>query len=386
MSGTKKIRIAYILNSLQHGGVERYVLNLYKNLDPERFEPILICLRQTKSPMEEELERESIAVKFVPRKVGSDFGIYRLLADAIEESGTQIVHSNNWGTYLEAALASRRIPGVKHIHVQHGLEFDEKKRLGLIKYTAVSVVRRIVGRSTHQYISVSHIGSRYLQDKWGAPADKLNVIYNGIDYQRFTPNPDLRVKYRQELGLNENDFAIGTVGRFHPVKNFPLLITAMDGLEKQASNARLFLIGGSEESPLFARLNGIVTERKLRDRVTFLFKRNDIHQILNAFDVFVLPSKSEGLSISILEALSSGLPVIASNVGGNPELVFPDENGLLFESGDVKGLQSALARFANEPALRKQLGANARGIIEEKFSQQKMLNDYMDIYQRLAGA
>lgn len=376
---SKKIKIAYVLNSLQHGGVERYVLDLYKNIDRSKFEPFLIGLRQTKSPMEEELQKENIEVLFLPRAVGKDFKIYSRLAKTLQNKRIDLVHSNNWGTYLESAIACK-IAGIKHIHVQHGLEFNEANRYGFLKYNAVKLTRRLLKNFTYRYLSVSQIGKKYLSDEWHIDEAKIRVIHNGIDESKFSFSSQKRKNYRKQLSLDDDHFAIGAVGRFHPVKNFPLLIEAMGRLKNSAPSARLFIIGGSTASPLYPALQKQVDELDLNSTVTFLFKRNDIADILNAFDSFVLPSKSEGLSLSILEALSTAIPVIASRVGGNPELIDEGKNGLLFESENADELSKAIRTLIENPGIQKSMRKLARQTVVDHFTHSGMINKYNQTY------
>jgi len=377
----RKYHIGYVLNSLQHGGVERYVLNLYKNLNREVFIPHIFCLRQTQSPMEEELKKEKIDVMFVPRKIGTDFQIYKKLAKQFTDKDIDLIHSNNWGTFLESAVSSTKVKGLKHLHVQHGLEFDEQNRHNFIKFKIMQTVRKFYAKKTSHYVSVSETGKKYLQEQWNVPPEKVMVIYNGIETERFKPQPETRFEYRKLLGLDENQFVIGSVGRFHTVKNWPLLITAMKGLESNIPGIKLFLIGGSDSSPLYPSFKNIVIENQLQNTVKFLFKRNDIDKVLQAFDSFVLPSKSEGLSISILEALSSGIPVIASNVGGNPELIKPNKTGLLFESENLSDLQNRIITLYENKDLRENLIKSGRQLILEKFTQTAMIKAYEDSYK-----
>ena len=182
------------------------------------------------------------------------------------------------------------------------------------------------------------------------------------------------------LGLPEEGIVIGTVGRFDPIKDQPLLLRAFSGLESPEKTLRLVLIG---DGPERETLESMREELRCKDRIVLLGERNDVEKILPALDVFVLSSKNEGMSNTILEGMAAGLPIVATSVGGNVELIIQDKTGLLFRPGDIRGLTEALKFYIAHQEERKLHGANGRLEAERRFSVSRMIREYETLYTSL---
>jgi glycosyltransferase involved in cell wall biosynthesis len=229
-------------------------------------------------------------------------------------------------------------------------------------------------------LAVSDQLRRLHAERTGFSAQKIHVIQNGVDRTMFAPDPDGRVRMRQELGIGDAEFCIGSVANLLPVKDHVTLFEAVGGLPPTIP-WRLVLAGDGSERP---RLERLAAERAaLRGRVTFLGSTNRVAALLKAFDAFVLPSLSEGICNSLLEAMATGLSVIATDVGGTPEIVIHEESGLLFPVRDVGALAASLRRLAADAALRRTLGDSARRRVRDEFSMESMIQSYEALYSGL---
>jgi sugar transferase (PEP-CTERM/EpsH1 system associated) len=297
---------------------------------------------------------------------------------AIRQTKADIVHSNNWGA-IEAVIAAR-IAGVGAVHTEHG--FDET--FGAGEPMRRAWMRRIAYEAAHQVVCVS----RHLRDcraqRSGFPARRIAVIHNGVNCERFSPDPDARERVRRELQIGANEFVLGCVGNLLPVKDHMTLLRALDRLSEAAENWRLVLVGEGPERP---KLEAAV--RKLRERGARVILHGAsarVPELLTALDLYVLPSISEGLSYSLLEAMATGLPVVASNVGGNPEVVQDGISGLLFPAGDAGRLADLLLQVQRAGGWREQLGHAARERVQREFSIESMVREYERVYRSLLPA
>ena len=236
-------------------------------------------------------------------------------------------------------------------------------------------MRRFLSRWTREITCVSRHLETWLRDEVRVRAP-VTQVYNGVDTETFRP-ADGPSPVRAELGLGEDAFVAGIVGRLDPIKDHSTLFRAFAPLAARDPAARLLVVGDGGER---ARI-----EKEAGDGVVMLGERADVAEVLRALDVFVLPSHNEGISNTILEAMASGVPVVASRVGGNPELVEDGRQGRLFPAGDVDALASCLQDYAGSAETRLAHGAAGRARCEERFSIPVMVRGYADVWERAAA-
>jgi len=283
-----------------------------------------------------------------------------------------IVHSRNWSCV--DAIIGARLAGVPIvIHSEHGREAsdpegrDRVRRLG----------RRVLSPMVDQFVTVSRDLARWLVEDVGLPRRKVLPICNGVDTYRFCPGG--RQVARATLGIGPERIVIGTVGRLDPVKDQAGLLRAFSRI---ADDPRaLLLIAG--EGPCRAELEATVSALGLDGRVRLLGERDDVPHVLAAMDVFVLCSIGEGISNTILEAMATGLPVVATRVGGNPELVVDGNTGFLVVPRSPAALAAPLRRYLEDPGLVAHHGRSARDLAEAEFSLERMVGAYEELYERL---
>jgi sugar transferase (PEP-CTERM/EpsH1 system associated) len=289
-----------------------------------------------------------------------------------------IVHSRNW-TSIEAVLAARlaRIPAI--VHSEHGRD--------VLPFTSEPLRRRLFRRACYgladRVFAVSRSLKQELVSTLGISEDLFKVIYNGVDTRLFCPSSEKRNAQRKNLGISETKVVVGCVGRLDLVKDHVTVLRAAEIAVNQGSDLLVILVGdGPQRDPLEQQVKAMPA---LRNRVIFGGRTFDATQWLHAFDVFALPSVFEGTSNTLLEAMATGLPVVATRVGGNMELVEENRAGLLFEVSDFQGLAVHLKRLAASSDLRQNLGAAARKHVEEHFRLERMINNYSDMYTDVAS-
>src|ERR1039458_3183888 len=312
----------HVVDSLGKGGLENGLVNLLSRLDPCQFEHV-VCTIRGLGPNAERLPKDRVKLISLGKKdAGSQFQT-AALTRAIRQFRPDIVHSRNWAA-IEEVIAGRWVGSCSLVHSEHGLE-----GLSTAKEPWRRVCfRRLAYELAHRVLSVSYRLRDLHARRTGFPTRRITVIHNGVDSRRFHPDVDDRARVRGELGITQEEFCIGCVGNLLPVKNQLTLLESLAGLTGIDRNWRLLLIGEGAERP---KLEAFVDAHpEWRQQVLFLGSTSHVPELLRAMDVFVLPSVAEGISNALLEAMASGLPVIATSVGGNPEVVVDRESGLLF--------------------------------------------------------
>jgi len=370
------LRILHIVNRLDKGGTELAILKLIAGLSDGQFEHRLASLRGTDPQLENIPLPGGSLLNLGETKSGFQFPLFRL-ASLMRAYRPHIVHSRNWGA-IEAIPAARlaRVPVA--IHSEHGYELD--------MLAGLPQRRRIFRRAVYEMADAVFAVSNELRDyharqAW-VPLHRIQVIYNGVDTQRFCPRPELRASLRRKFCLPENRFLVGTVGRMVPIKDHPTLLTAVESLISSGIDAHAILVGSGPESNNNQLL--VKNSPNLNGRVTFVGDSNEVPALLNTMDAFAVTSISEGMSNTLLEAMAVGLPVIATAVGGNTEVIEGLYYKWLFSPGDSEALASRLALLASSQDLREQYGAASRQRVVDHFSLGRMLDSYRALYFELA--
>lgn len=366
------IRIMHVVNNLGKGGLENGLVNLIQQMDPHVFEHV-VCTIRGLGPNVERLPLERVQVVNLADGASSSLVQMPALGRAMRRFRPDIVHSRNWGA-IEAVLAARLVRTGAVVHSEHGFETKasakEPRRRVYFRRLAYELADRV--------LAVSHQLRDLHARRTGFPARKITVIHNGVDPGRFFADLESRARVRRELGVAESDFCIGCVANLVPVKDHATLLESAAALAEHVPAWRLLIIGEGPEEP---KLKAFVAAHPAwKDRVSFLGSSSRVPELLRAMDVFVLPSLAEGICNSLLEAMSTGVAVIAADVGGNPEVVVDHESGLLFPAGDVSSLTNHLLRVATQPPLRAQLGQRALERVRSEFSIDSMVRAYEQLY------
>ena len=372
------IRILHVVDSLGRGGLENGLVNLIERMDPKRFEHVVYTVRHL-GPNADRLPQDRVQVVSLAKKDTDGRFQVPALARAIRQFMPDIVHSRNWGA-IEAVIAAKWLRSCAIVHSEHGLENDS--RVG--EPWRRICFRRLAFEVAHRVLAVSHQLRDLHAKRTGFSRDRITVIHNGVDGGRFFADEDKRARIRQELGLSEKEFCVGCVGNLLPVKDHLNLLKAFSEVAGAGGNWRLLMVG---EGPERRRIEGFLKVRPvLQPRVTLLGASNRVPELLRALDLYVLPSIAEGISNSLLEGMASGLPVIVTAVGGNPEVVVDRESGLLFPPGDYLKLAEFLRLLRSHNELRMQLAAQAIGRVRREFSIEAMVRKYEGLYEGVRPA
>lgn len=364
--------LAYVVNSLNPGGTEKLVVEMARAFQGE-FEVKVYCLDEP-GLWAKQLRREGIRVQCMWRQPGLDLGVALRLAGEFQRAGISIVHAHQCTAWFYSALARLRCPAPRLLLEEHGRFYPE-----VDKPLRRFVNRLLIARLTHGVVAVSDDIRKRLVRYEGLHRDKVDVIYNGV-IPRSIPDPGERDRMRRQLGFGPADFVVGTVGRFDPIKNLPLLVQALANAAVERPAFRGLLVGDGPEAP---RIRQLLVEAGLQDRVRLTGFRDDAALLTQCMDLFVLPSLSEGTSMALLEAMSSGVPVAVTAVGGNPEIVVGGESGWVVPSGDVGALTGALKEAESAPESCTAFANAARRRFQEQFTFAAMIERYRDVYRRL---
>jgi sugar transferase (PEP-CTERM/EpsH1 system associated) len=363
-----KKHIAHIVYSLQIGGLEELVLNLVRKMDRSRYQLSVIVLRED-GPLSLEMEKLGITVHRLHGREGFSVQLIRQLAALLRQHNVDAVHTHDLGPFIYGGLASLRNLNRNVFHTEHSYLSQNSRRLMMFE--------RALGYYCRVIIADSRDVAAMLIERQKIPSRKVVTILNGIDLDRFR-NLDTAL-VRRTLGIQPNTFVIGTVGRLVPVKNQALLIKAFARFAAEQP-AELVIVGDGQERQA---LESLAAELGVASRVHFTGARRDIPSMLASLDLFVLPSLSEGLSLTLLEAMAAARPVIATHVGGNPEVISDGKNGLLVPSDHVEKLTEAICRMNGaNMAWRDTLASTGRRTVEDQFSLDSMVRAYVQLYDR----
>lgn len=363
-SARRPIHLHHVVLSLEPGGLENGVVNLVNRLDRTEFVSTIWCLKE-RGAFAQRVDPAAAVIHELNWRGGNDLSVVHKLARGLRSSGAELVHTRNAEAFFYgwAALQFTRRPAL--VHSEHGRTFNDRP----IRFTA----QRWMTRRADAVVALSDRLRLDLERYVGIPRDKVQVIYNGVDFERFAHGS--RAAARRSLGLGDA-LVVGSVGRLVSVKNYDLLLRAVAGL--MDIRAELVLVGDGPERPALERR---ASELGLSGRVHFTGHRDDVAGLMAAFDIFVLPSISEGMSNTLLEAMAAGLPVIASAVGGNTEIVRAGLEGMIFESGNERELTAALNDLAADRGLRESLGRQGRERAQRDFSMPAMVTAYEALYR-----
>ena len=361
-------RIAQIIPSLRVGGLEKVVLRLVESLgDPIEH---LVVTPSIDGPLRQHFPRSVRVVPMAEHHPSDRWNALRM-ARLFRAFRPDIVHTRNW-TCIDAVIGARLAGVPVVIHGEHGRDASDPQGRNPLRRR----VRRLLAPLVTEFVTVSRDLARWLTEDVGIPARKVTHICNGVDTDRFLPGD--RDAARRAIGVPNGLAVVGTVGRLDPVKDHMGLIRAF--AEGVAYRAAILVIAG--DGPTRPELAELVRTLGVEDRVRLLGERADIPLVLRALDLFVLPSVGEGISNAILEAMATGLPVVATQVGGNGELVSDGLTGRLIEPRSTAALAQAIRQYLDDPVLGKMHGRAARDRAERDFSLERMLAGYADLYRR----
>ncbi|MEM7254252.1 MAG: TIGR03088 family PEP-CTERM/XrtA system glycosyltransferase [Pseudomonadota bacterium] len=367
--------IAHVIFRLQVGGLENGLANLIDRIPDSRYRHAIISLTDT-TDFRERI-RGGVPIIALNKSPGHDIKVFARMWKVLRELRPDVVHTRNLAA-LEMQVPAALAGVGARVHGEHGWDIfdpDGQNR----KY---QLLRRGLSPFVHRFVPLSRHLHGYLRDRVGIPKSKLRQIYNGVDTERFAPSG---ASPRSKVFPNwpTDAVIIGTVGRMETVKDQPTLARSFIRLRERSpqarAKARLVLLG---DGALRGEVERVLSEGDALEAAWLPGSRDDVASLLPGFDIFVLPSLAEGISNTVLEAMSCGLPTVVTEVGGNPELVGAD-HGRLVKAGDVESMSEALALYVQDANQRREHGQQARRKIETNFSIDTMVESYLSVYDEV---
>lgn len=370
MSDKKQLHICHIIYALKTGGLENGLVNLINRLPEEEFKHSIICLTDY-DDFATRINRQHVEIVSLNKKQGKDFGLFLKVYKVLKRLKPDIVHTRNM-TAIEMQFPAL-FAGIKtRLHGEHGWDISDPQG----KNKKYQLLRKLCNLVIHRFIPLSEELEHYLTNVIHVPSKKITRICNGVDAARFVVT---KKEYNGLLPVNaKNAVVIGYVGRMEAIKNPQNLVKAFIQLhKKQTKKIFLVMIGdGSEREGV----TDVLTEHQLSNESWLPGDCSNVAELMQQFDIFCLPSNAEGISNTLLEAMASGLPVVATKVGGNVDIAIEGETALLVDRGDSTALADALSRYVEDESLRHAHGLAGRLRIEKKLSLEQMVLNYKTLY------
>jgi sugar transferase (PEP-CTERM/EpsH1 system associated) len=368
--------VVHILYRFAVGGVENGLVNLINHIPPEAYRHAIVCLCNYSADFCARLRRPNVPIIALHKRAGHDLGVHLRLWRVLRALRPDIVHTRNLSgleCMIPAVLAN--VPG--RIHGEHGrdvYDLDGSNR----KY---NVWRKAIRPLVQRYIAVSADLADWLVHTVGVRMDQVVQIYNGVDTQRFHPRCGLPPTLAPEGFVPPGAMVVGTVGRMQAVKDQVTLVRSFLHLLQTVPDAhqrlRLVLIG---DGPLREEIRQLLQVTGAEHLVWLAGERTDIPELMRTLDLFVLPSLAEGISNTILEAMASGVPVLATRVGGNPELVQEGVTGRLVPPANPVAMAKAMHTYLVDAGQLRRHGQAGRQRVEARFSMEAMVTAYLAVY------
>jgi glycosyltransferase involved in cell wall biosynthesis len=362
-------RILYVDSTEDiYGGGQISLLELLRNLDRSKFRPVVAL--SEKGKLREEIEQLGGEYVIIPMptirpwSVSTCLGVAGKMAEFIKRNDFALIHTNTSRSTIYAGFAAKKfkIPVVWHVRIPH-----PDRPLDII-----------LARWSSRIIAVSHIVKKRFS--W-LKQEKVTVIYNGVDTKRFCPTAS-RDSVREKLHLSREDIVIGTVGRLSSEKGLEFLLSATRDVVMAYPRVKVLIVGnGNKDYRLF--LQEKAKSLELSSNIIFAGFRDDIPQLLGGMDIFCLPSLTEGFNRSLLEAMACGLPVVATHVGGNLEIVRDGVNGAVVPPHNPYALGSAIIELLKDREKARIMGSEGHRLVEEKFSIEKNVRLTESLYEEV---
>ena len=369
--------VVHVLHRFDVGGLENGVVNLINHTPAEAYRHTILALTEV-TDFRRRIQRDDVQFIGLNKPPGHIYGLYPQIWRLFRQLRPAIVHSRNLAA-LEVTVPAWAAGVPIRIHGEHGRDVSDLDGSNR-KY---QWVRRLYNPFVSRFIALSRDLESYLVERVGIAERKVAQIYNGVDATRFHPAEGLPAIEGCPFRRPDH-WLVGTIGRMQAVKDQTSLarafVRALAIEPLLRARLRLVMVG---EGPLRREAQHILEQAGVGDLAWLPGERDDVPDILRGLDCFALPSLAEGVSNTILEAMASGLPVIATRVGGNPELVCDGESGQLVPAGDADALAAALIAYAGNPQRAIAAGQAGRAAVERRFSVQAMVGAYRGLYDEL---
>ncbi|MBT9501002.1 MAG: TIGR03088 family PEP-CTERM/XrtA system glycosyltransferase [Burkholderiaceae bacterium] len=371
--------VLHVMHRFDTGGLENGIVNLINHMPEQRFRHAVMALTQV-TDFRRRIQRPDVEFIALDKPPGHGFWLYPRVYRLLRRLRPAIVHSRNLAALeMQVAAWAARVP--VRIHGEHGRDVGDLDGSNV----TYQRLRRAYTPFVHHYVALSRDLAGYLKTKVHVPEPRITQIYNGVDLSRFTPAEPSQPRVAPGCPFSGSSlWLVGTVGRMQTVKDqlglARAFVLALEQRPDLRSRLRLVMIG---DGPLREQAQALLQAHGAADLAWLPGERSDVAQIMSGLDCFVLPSLGEGISNTILEAMACGLPVIATDVGGNAELVNRGHTGLIVPAADAQALADAILNLVDDPAKAQAMGQAGRRLAQQKFSLPAMVGAYQGLYDRL---
>ncbi|MFZ5596404.1 MAG: glycosyltransferase [Bacillota bacterium] len=372
----KRIRVLHVIGGGEFGGAERHILNLATAMNSDMVEVYVCCLFA--DPFVKVAREAGIRSYSIPMRHKLDFGIVTKLRDLIAREKIDIVHTHGVRANLVGRIAARMAGVDVVVTTVHSLLAQDYPRLfSRLVNTFIEWVSR--GMTTH-FIAVSG-GLQKALIQQGIPEKRITVIYNGLNPELFNKSGSTG-KWRKKAGFSPGVSLVAIVGRLHPVKGHRYFLKSASEILKERTDVHFLVVGSGPEKE---GLEQYTRQLGISEHVTFTGFVSDVSELMPDLNLLIVPSLWEGFGLTALEAMAVGVPVVATSVGGLPEIVEHGTTGLLVPPADEDGLTRGICWMLDHPQEAEEMAAAAGQIVEQKFTAAAMAARTMELYRKLLG-
>jgi len=374
--------IVHVVFRFGIGGLENGIVNLINRMPPHRWRHAVVALTESSAEYAQRIDRADVRCIGLGKKDGHLVRDYPRLYRLFKELDPAIVHTRNLAA-LEAVVPAWAAGVPVRIHGEHGWDMQDPAG----KRRRYRHVRQLYRPFVSRYVALSRHLEDYLEQQVGISSDSVAQIYNGVETERFRPSREGRSAIPGCPFEDPDLWLAGTVGRMEAIKDPLNLAQAFVRVRvidpAAARHLRLVLVG---DGALRADVRQVFERAGVADHVWFAGERDDVPDIMRGLDCFVLPSLAEGVSNTILEAMATGLPVVATQVGGNAELIESGMTGTLVAPANSDALARAMLGYCNDRSTARRHAKAAHRVVEARFSLTRMVADYVNVYERALAA
>lgn len=367
------MNVLHLINTAGPGGAETVYLSIVRGLDRERWRPVAVL--PNPEWLSDQLSEVGVEPLFARSRHPCDAGYLRRLARIVREHRVDLIHSHLFGPSVTGSLLGIRfrVPVVCTVHGEG--DIDPRERYRALKFA-------ILNRGASRVVFVSDSLRRHFLRAGPLREELTTVIPNGIDAATFSGGPDPSL--RAQLGIGPDEFLVGAVGNVREAKAYDVLLCAAALLKARHAGFR-FVVIGQAQGEVYGQLLRLRERLGLESDVHFTGFRDDVHRALAALDLYLITSRHEGFSLSTVQAMASGLPVVATRCGGPEEILGDGRTGILVDPGAPAQVAGAIERLRRDSAERRRLGANARREAVSRFSVEAQLRGYERLYEEFTG-
>jgi len=362
-------RVLHVVIAMNVGGAEKLVFDMVRHPTFAEHRPVVCCLDAI-GELGEKLMAEGYPVYLKNRKVGLDFSVIPWLVWIIRKEKIDVVHAHQYSPFFYATPAAFLAGRVKMVYTEHGRFYPERKSWKR------NLFNPLLACGVDHLVSISEATRLAMAQYDNLPLQRIEVIHNGVDLAKMNPKVDLAAK-RSELGLSQTCRIIGTAARLDEIKNIPMMLRALALVVKTIPDACLVIAGTGPEE---ARLKECAAQLGLAEKVKFIGLRFDMPEVYQLFEVFLLTSFSEGISVTLLEAAATGVPSVVTAVGGNNEVAVEDCTGYLVPVDADTDMAQRITQILLQPRVFERLRDSCQERVKAHFSFNKMLASYRRLY------